>query len=79
MLDGVEISPIRRGNLRERIAHCKYRDFLHELCNNGRTDRFPVWIVHSGGPKEAQVQSYSPNGANVPTWEGTLEPPGEYN
>ena len=30
-------------------------------------------------PKEAQVQSYSPGGANVPTWEGTLAPPGEYD
>jgi len=29
-----------------------------------------VQIPHySGGPKEAQVQSYSPGGANVPTWE----------
>jgi len=27
--------------------------------------------VDSGGPKEAQVQSYSPGGANVPSWEGT--------
>jgi len=26
---------------------------------------------------EAQVQSYSPGGANVPTLEGTLAPPGE--
>jgi len=24
----------------------------------------PVWIVDSGGPKEAQVQSYSPGSAN---------------
>ena len=24
-----------------------------------------------GGPKEAQVQSLSPGGANVPLWEGT--------
>ena len=34
--------------------------------------RFAVWVVDSGGPKEAQVQSYSPGGANVPTWDGTL-------
>jgi len=27
-----------------------------------------IWIVDSGGPKEAQVQSYSPGGANVPSW-----------
>jgi len=35
--------------------------------------------VDSGGPKEAQVQSYLPGGANVPTREGTLAPPGKYN
>jgi len=35
--------------------------------------------VDSGGREEAQVQSYSPGGANVLTWEGTLAPPGEYN
>jgi len=27
------------------------------------------WVVVSSGPKEAQVQSYSPGGANVPWWE----------
>jgi len=30
-----------------------------------RTDRFAVLVVDSGGPKEAEVQSYSPCGANV--------------
>ena len=40
------------------------------------TDRFAVWVVDSGGPKEAQVQSYSPGGANEPSWEGTLLLPG---
>ena len=30
-----------------------------------------------GGPKEAQAQPYSPGGASVPTWEGTLAPLGE--
>jgi len=29
--------------------------FCRELCNYGRTDEFAVWIVDSGGPKEAQV------------------------
>jgi len=33
----------------------------------------PFMVVDSRGPKEAQVQSHSPGGANVPTWEGTLE------
>jgi len=40
-------------------------------------DRLAVWVVDSGGPKEAHVHSYLPCGANVPTWEGTLAPPGE--
>jgi len=31
------------------------------------------------GPKETQVQSYSSGIANVPTWEGRLAPPGEYD
>jgi len=41
-----------------------------ELYENGWTDRFVVWVVHdSVGPKKAQVQSYSPGGANKPSWE----------
>jgi len=35
--------------------------------------------VNLVGPKEAQVQSYLPGGANVPSWEGTLTPPREYD
>jgi len=48
-----------------------------EQCENGLTDRFAVWVVDSGGPKEAQVQW--PGGANVPSCEGTLAPPDEKN
>jgi len=40
-----------------------------------RTDRFAVWVVDLGGPKEAHVQAYSPGGASVLSWEGTLAPP----
>ena len=29
--------------------------------------------------KEAQVQFYSPGGANVLSWEGTSAPSGEYD
>ena len=39
----------------------------------------PFLVVDSGGAKEAQVQSYSPGGANVPSLEGTLAPPDEYD
>ena len=38
-----------------------------------------VWVVDSGGLKEPQVQKYLPGGANVPTWQGILAPPGEAN
>jgi len=34
--------------------------------------------VDSGGPKEVQVQSLSPGGINVPSWEHTFPPPAEY-
>jgi len=43
------------------------------------TDQFAVWVVDLRGPEEAQVQSYLPRGANVPIWEGTLAPSGEYD
>jgi len=42
-------------------------------------DHFAVWVVDSSGLKEAQVWSYSPGGANVPSWKGTLAQPGEYD
>jgi len=31
------------------------------------------------GRKKTQVQSYLPGGINMPSWEGTLVPPGEYD
>ena len=40
---------------------------------------FGLWSVDSSGQKEAQVQSYLPGGANLPSYEGTLAPPGEYD
>jgi len=49
------------------------------LCKNGYTDRFTAWFVDSGGQKEAQVQSYLPGGATVPSSEGTLAQPCEYD
>ena len=39
---------------------------------------FRLWTL-VGRRKEAQVRSYSPGGANVLTWEGTLVQPGEYD
>ena len=52
-------------------------DTLQWAVQSGWTDRFAVWVVDSGGPQEAQVQSYSPGVANVPSWEDALTPPGE--
>jgi len=37
---------------------------------------FGLTVEDLGGPKEAQVQSHWPGGANVPSWEGTLAQPG---
>ena len=38
-----------------------------------------VEVVYSGGPKEAQVYSYSSGGANMPSHVGTLAPTGKYD
>ena len=80
VLDGVQI-PHGKGQFWGKGAPIvKYIwTFCHELCENGLTNRLAVLVVDSGGPKEAQVQSYSPGGANVPSWEGTLAQPGEYD
>ena len=42
-------------------------------------DWFAVWVVHLGGLKEAQVQSYLPGVGNVRTWDGALVPAGKYD
>ena len=57
----------------------KYRDFLPWTVQKHWTNQFSVWVVDSGGLKEAQVQSYLKDGANVPSWDGTLALYGEYN
>jgi len=38
---------------------------------------FGLWTA--GGPKVAQVHSYSPGCNNVPSCEGTMAQPGEYD
>ena len=70
-------SPMQRG---KEHAHAWAMTFCHQLYKNGWTDRFAVWVVNSGGPKEAKVKSYLTGCANVPSWgEGTLVPAGEYD
>jgi len=51
-------SCMRRGNFGGK-GHPFLGTFCRELCGNGCTDRFAVWVVDLGGPKEARVQSYS--------------------
>jgi len=55
------------------------RRHCHQLCKNGWTNWFAVWVVDSGGLKEGHVQSYLPVGSNVPSHEGTLMQPDEYD
>jgi len=66
---GVQISPPEGAILGERRAHCKCRDFLPWALQerlNRSICRLDCGIVDSGGPKEAQVQSYSPGGPMCP-------------
>ena len=44
----------------------RFGTFCRELWKNSWTSRFAIWTVDSGGPKEAQVQSYSPMPLNRP-------------
>jgi len=53
------------GENERLVCIVKYGDTLCHLYKNGWTDRFAVCVVDSGGPKEAQVQSYSPGFAKV--------------
>jgi len=41
--------------------------------------QFGLWAWVDRSPKDAHVQLYSPKGDNVPLWEDTLPPPGEYD
>ena len=50
--------------------------FIQKWLNRSRCHYgLSTWV----GLKEAQVQSYSPGGTNVLSWEGTLAQPGEYD
>ena len=71
--------PMDRGNVGERGVHCKVETFGRELSKQPETIDLPFGLWTLSGPKEARVQSYSPGGANVPSWKGTLVPPGEYD
>ena len=82
VLDGGSDPPMGRGKFRGENGRpiVKYRDFLSRAVHQTwSVDRFAVWVVDSGGPKEAQVQSYSPGGANVPSHVSTLAASGEHD
>jgi len=64
--DGANVHSFNRIH---QVALMYLTTLCHELCKNSWMDWFTIWAVDAGGPKEAQVQSYSPGGANVPTWE----------
>ena len=65
--------------LSDRGAHGKVLGLSAKAVQKRLTDRFAVWVVDSGGSKEAPVQLYSPGGASVPSWEGILAPLGGYD
>ena len=55
----------------------KYRIGTIPVMPNNWTDPFAISVVDSSGPKDAQVQSYSPGGVNVPLRKDTLPFPVE--
>jgi len=68
---GVLISPWEGAILGKGSPTVKCRNFLPSA-----VQKWLKWLICHlgcglGGPKKAQVQSYSSGGANVPTWEGT--------
>ena len=50
----------------------KYRDTLRSSVQKRLNRSISIWAVDLGGQKEAQVQSYLPGGANVPSWEWAI-------
>jgi len=59
-------SPMIRGNFGGKGRLLKsIGTFCYELCRNSCIDQFAICVVDLSGQKEAQVQSYSPGGANV--------------
>ena len=58
--------PCEWAIIRRKDARACPMTLCSELCKKGWTDRFAVRVVDTGGPKEAQVQSYLPGGTDVP-------------
>jgi len=56
---------MHKFNRIRHVATIGQTTIFRDLCKNGWTERFAVWVVDSGRPKEAQVQLYSPGGARM--------------
>ena len=70
VLHGVQI-PHGKGNFEGKTAPiAKHKDFLpcRVLCKNAK----PVDSSSGLGTQEGRKQAYSPGGANVLSWDGTL-------
>jgi len=63
-----------------KVTHCKVLGLSAMSCADmAEPMDLPFGLSTRGRPREAQVHLHSPGGANVPTWEGSLAPPGEYD
>ena len=67
VLDGAKI-PHAKGQLLGERTCPGMPNNTAVSCAKMAADRLAIWVVDSGGPKEAQVQPYLPGGANVPSW-----------
>ena len=77
--DGVQIPPMHPPCWEKGLFIIKYGCFLPSAVQKRLNRSISVRVLDSRGPNEAQVQPYSPRGANVPICEGTLALPGEYD
>jgi len=79
---GVQIPHGKGQFLGKGAPIVKYRDFLPWAVQkrlNRSICRFGCGLGWAEGSTTVQVQLYSPVGASVPSWEGTLVLPGKYN
>jgi len=61
LLDGGPDSPMGRGNFQgeKGLLIVSMGKLCTHQCKNGRTDRYTISVVGSGGPKESHVSSWS--------------------
>jgi len=78
MLDQVQI-PWEGAIFGKRGAHCEVYGLRAVSCAKWLNRSICRLGCGLGWAPEAQVQLYSPGGANVPSWESTLAPSGAYD